>query len=55
MYKNGYILDLVIIRVGDEFVRNVRVFDFVIFDYCVVRWEVFCLKKFGFERKFVCF
>ena len=44
-HKSGHVLDLVIIRSGDQLVRNVRVSEPVISDHGVVRWETPYLKK----------
>ena len=54
-HKNQHILDLVITRLGDQLVRNVRVSDYVISDHCAVWWEAPCLKIPGLERMSVCF
>ena len=54
-HKNQHILDLVITRLGDQLVRNVRVSDYVISDHFAVWWEAPCLKIPDLERMSVCF
>ena len=49
--KNGHTLDLVMTRVGEESVRNVRQSDPAISDHCAVYSEVLCLIKPSFERR----
>lgn len=50
MYRNGYILDLLIIRVDEFIVSVVNVIDLCLFDYLVVCCFLF-LFKIVFERK----
>ena len=50
-HKSGHTLDLVITRVGEETVRNVRVTDPAISDHCAVHCETLCLIKPSFEKR----